>query len=226
MSKKLSKVVSAVSKSDFYCQNLLSRPEIETCTFTDLDIKKLIETNCFPNETVFHPFDQNLRSDMISKKWVCFPVTPFKMGFTYPFPEIVNEFFQRTGLSYIQAMPMLWRVLFMVNHLKKLYVLDFDIEELASIYDIKSHGSSRYLLKVKPGHEHLILKTTQNYDLWKKQFFFVERSSIEGGSELPYRWHTGRRILYLVMYFSFVFFLQDNLFSIFLRSHQVFRVGT
>ena len=200
MSKKMSKFVSKISESEFMCQNLLSKPETETCSFTDHDIKQLVKSECFPAKTIFHPFDQNLRSDMISKRWICFPATPFKLGFSYPFPDFVNEFFQRTGLSYIQAMPMLWRVLFMVNHLKNLHSLDFDIEELASVYEIKSHGSSRYLMKVKPGQEHLILKTTQNYDLWKKQFFFVERSSIEGGPELPYRWHTGRRILYPVIF--------------------------
>ena len=185
----------AAEMDDFKEQSLLSNPQDESCIFTDREVENI--KRLFPTGAIFKPFDQNLHSDAISETWVCFPAFPFQIGFSFPFPPLTTRFFEKTGLSFIQTMPMVWRTLITLERLIDLYNLDLDVADLALIYDLRSHGSSRYLLKHKLDHEPLILKCSQSNVLWKKQFFFVKRSSIPDGGSLPYRWITKcRKFLY------------------------------
>ena len=196
MGKKSTRSSFSASKSgddDFAIQNLLKNPEGEACVFTDREIDLL--QNNFSEGTVFKSFDQDLRSDAISKTWVCFPAYSFKIGYSYPFPALTTSFFKRTGLSFIQAMPMIWRTLFTLERLISERAIDFGLEEMAMVYHIRSHGSSRYIFKTQSGRDHLVLRSTQSTENWKKQFFFVKRSSIPGGDSLPYKWITKCRVL-------------------------------
>ena len=173
-------------------QNLLASPEQEVCQFSDLDIQSIVP--CFPENTVFHPFDPALRSDCSSSVWVCFPATPFLLGFTYPFPKLTSDFFKITGLSFIQAMPMVWRTFFTLEEIIRSQSVDFGVSELADVYNLVTHGSSRFVLKLKPDRSRLILKSTQNDPHWRHQFFFVRRDSIPEGESLPRKWVTKGRI--------------------------------
>ncbi|KAK1441332.1 hypothetical protein QVD17_07179 [Tagetes erecta] len=147
-------------------------------------------SGAFPPKTIFRAFDARAKSDFTSPEWVCFPAFPFGIGYTYPFPEFTARFFEVTGLSYAQTMPMIWRTLFTIEEIKRNQVVDFDLAELAYAYDIRAHGSNRFLLNIKPHQPHLVLKNTQNDPYWKYRFFFVKRSSLPDGEALPTRWLT------------------------------------
>ena len=100
-----------------------------------------------------------LKADLISPNWIAFPEYPFTLGLKYPFPGIISEFYKVTGLSFIQAMPIIWRVLYWINQLNQSKKLNIGVEEVASFYDLSTYGSCRFLFKVKPGHNHLVLRS-------------------------------------------------------------------
>ena len=195
MTKKSSRatpVPEVDDAGDLISQNLLASPEQEVCKFTDLDIQSIVPY--FPKNTVFHPFDSSLKSDCISSVWVCFPATPFLLGYSYPFPSLTTNFFKVTGLSFIQAMPMVWRTLFTLEEIIQSQSVELGVPELAYVYNLVTHGSSCFVLKLKPDQSRLILKSTQNDPHWRNQFFFVKRDSIPDGGSLPLKWVTKGRI--------------------------------
>ncbi|MFS8031713.1 hypothetical protein Hanom_Chr17g01549161 [Helianthus anomalus] len=51
-----------------------------------------------------------MKLNFVSPTWVCFLAFPFTIGFKYPFPSLVSEFFTLTGLSYAQIIPEMWRI--------------------------------------------------------------------------------------------------------------------
>ncbi|KAM0035202.1 hypothetical protein Hdeb2414_s0015g00443561 [Helianthus debilis subsp. tardiflorus] len=164
-------------------QGITKNPSMELCRFTDPEIDRL--RHCFPECTIFIPFDSSMKSDCISDVWITFPAIPFHIGFTYPFPFLTQSFFTLTGLCYIQAMSMVWRVLYTLEHMVERKGIDISLSELSQLYNLVSHGSHRFLFKSKPRQAHPIVKTTKNDSNWRNQFFFVRRDSILNGSHLP-----------------------------------------
>ena len=168
------------------CQGLLKDHPNETCRFTDADVNVISEF--FPESAEFRPYDPNACSDSVSDEWVCFPATPFLLGFCYPFPDLTEQLFACTGISFVQAMPMVWRVLSVIEEALASHPLEFSISELSYLYNLVTHGSSRFVLKSKIGRALPVLKTKRNDQKWKGQFFFVKRSTIPGGKRLPTKW--------------------------------------
>jgi hypothetical protein len=165
--------------------------EKEGCKFTDDDVSAL--RSCFPAGAIFRPFDVSVKSDCVSTEWICFPAYPFQLGFSYPFPDFTRSFFEISGISYIQAMPMVWRTLFTIEEILVQEEIKLNTSDLSVMYQLTTHGSNRFILKSRSGQSCPVLKTTQNDYGWKNQFFFVGRSSIPGGEQLPHRWVlTGR----------------------------------
>ncbi|KAJ0482333.1 hypothetical protein HanRHA438_Chr13g0610681 [Helianthus annuus] len=134
------------SSETFTQQNLLKNPEKEVCAFDNADTAALRASGAFPDNIVFRPFDRSIRSDVSSTDWICFPAYPFLLGLRYPFPEFMMQFFRTTGISFAQTMPMVWRVLIILNQIKNLHCPDLCIEDLPISYRLRSHGSSRFLL--------------------------------------------------------------------------------
>ena len=56
---------------------------------------------------------------------------PFVLGLKYPFPGIIYKFFEIAQISYIQAMPIVWRVLCWIEKLNQPRGLDIGLSELA-----------------------------------------------------------------------------------------------
>ncbi|KAJ0715398.1 hypothetical protein HanPI659440_Chr13g0500681 [Helianthus annuus] len=188
----------AMDAETFTQQNLLKNPEKEICAFDNADIAALRASGAFPDNTVFRPFDRSIRSDVSSTEWVCFPAYPFSLGLRYPFPEFMMQFFRTTGISFAQTMPMVWRVLIVLNQIKNLHCSDLRIEDLPIAYRLRSHGSSRFLL-FSTSSKPLILKATKNEDGWQRKFFFVKRDSIAEGASLPVEWLTTGRIINILI---------------------------
>ncbi|KAJ0734901.1 hypothetical protein HanPI659440_Chr11g0425701 [Helianthus annuus] len=169
-------------------QGIIRDSPMERCCFTDIQIDKI--RHCFPANVVFKPFDPTALSDFVSDTWVAFPATPFLIGYSYPFPTFTQSFFSLAGISYIQAMPMIWRVLYTFERIIEQEGIDLGMSELAELYDLTTFGSHRYLLKRKAGEDHPIFKVTKNDTNWKRRFFFVKRDSIPDGKDLPKEWAT------------------------------------
>ncbi|KAJ0916806.1 hypothetical protein HanPSC8_Chr06g0266111 [Helianthus annuus] len=104
-----------------------------------------------------------------------------------------QSFFSLTGISYIQAMPMIWRVLYTFERIIEQEGIDLGMAELAELYDLL-RWFHRYLLKRKAGEDHPIFKVTKNDTNWKRRFFFVKRDSIPDGKDLPKEWATHGRV--------------------------------
>ncbi|KAJ0740129.1 hypothetical protein HanOQP8_Chr06g0213421 [Helianthus annuus] len=173
-------------------QDLLKNPSMKLCRFTDPEIEQI--RHCFPEGTVFRAFDSSIKSDCKSDTWVSFPDAPFQIGFSYPFPAFTQSFFTLTGLCYIQAMTMLWRVLYTLEQIINNEGIDLSLTELNHLYNLVRHGSHRFLFKAKPQHPHPLLKVTKNDTNWRNQFCFVRRDSIPNGNHLPKKWNLKGRI--------------------------------
>ncbi|KAM0052827.1 hypothetical protein Hdeb2414_s0007g00252911 [Helianthus debilis subsp. tardiflorus] len=170
-------------------QNLIREPEKEICSFNNADIAALKGSGAFPVGAVIRPFDREVRSDTSSDEWVCFFTYPFSLGLRYPFPPFISRFFELTGLSYVQTMPMVWRVLMVLDQIKSRHCPDLCIKDLPIAYRLRSHGNSHFLL-FSTSKNPLILKATKNEYQWQRKFFFVKRDSIDEGFDLPVRWLT------------------------------------
>ncbi|KAM0051596.1 hypothetical protein Hdeb2414_s0007g00238351 [Helianthus debilis subsp. tardiflorus] len=128
-------------------QGLTKNPSMVLCRFTDPDVDRL--HSYFPDGTIFRPFNSSTKSDSVSDVWIAFPATPFLIGFTYPFPVLTEGFFTLTGLCYIQAMPMVWRILYTLEHIIEQEGVDIGMSELSQLYNLVSHGSYRYLFQMQ-----------------------------------------------------------------------------
>ncbi|KAJ0874583.1 hypothetical protein HanPSC8_Chr11g0465971 [Helianthus annuus] len=169
-------------------QGIIKDSPTERCCFTDAHVDRI--RHCFPADAVFKSFTSTALSDFVSDTWVIFPATPFTIGYSYPFPAFTQSFFSLTGISYIQAMPMIWRVLYTFERIIEQEGIDLGMAELAALYDLTTFGSHRYLLKRKAGEDHPVLKVTKNDTNWKRRFFFVRRDSLPDGNDLPKEWAT------------------------------------
>ncbi|MFS7929130.1 hypothetical protein Hanom_Chr04g00328891 [Helianthus anomalus] len=180
------------SRSDFHSLPIYLTPIsshfIEVCSFDNADIAVLRASGAFYDRAVIHLFDRSLRSDVSSEEWICFSAYPFSLSLHYPFPEFIMQFFRTTGLSFAQTIPMVWRVLIVLNQIKALHVPDLCIEDILIAYSLRSHGNNRFLL-FSTSSNPLILKVTRNEDGWQRKFFFVRRDSITEGDS-PVKWLT------------------------------------
>ncbi|KAJ0623034.1 hypothetical protein HanIR_Chr01g0027261 [Helianthus annuus] len=183
-------------------QGIIKDSPTERCCFTDPQIDKI--RHFFPANTFFKPFDPTALSDYISENWVAFPVTPFMIGYSYPFPQFTQSFFSLTGISYIQ------RVLYTLERIIEQEGIDLGMSELAEMYDLTTFGSHRYLFKRKAGEEHPVFKATKNDTNWKRRFFFVRRDSIPNGKDLPRKWTTQGRIEDLEKDHQIILFLHKD----------------
>ncbi|MFS8023645.1 hypothetical protein Hanom_Chr16g01453881 [Helianthus anomalus] len=147
----------------FHEQNLLKEPSKEVCSFDNADIAALRASGAFPAGAIIRPCDQEVRSDFCYDEWVCFFAYPFSIGLRYPFPAFISQFFDLTGLSYAQIIPMVWHVLVSLDQIKARHMSDLCIEDLPMAYRLRSHGSSRFLL-FSTSKDPLILKATKNED--------------------------------------------------------------
>ncbi|KAF5810143.1 hypothetical protein HanRHA438_Chr04g0175601 [Helianthus annuus] len=184
---------SGDSTPTFIHKNILQDPEKEICSFDSAHLPALKSPGIFPDGTVFRPFDREIRSDMVSNEWLCFNTFPFTLGLRFPFPDFISEFFHVTNISFSQTMPMLWRVLLVLDRIKNAHIPDLSIHDLLLAYQLRCHGSCRFLF-YSTSSDPLILRATRNEEEWKSKFFFVKRNSIPGLAEHPVKWLRKGRI--------------------------------
>lgn len=173
--------------TDFKDQMILDFSEEETYNFGNAEITALRKTRFFPEGAVFRPFDPKTKADLMSSKWVYFLSYPFSIGMTYPFSDLVTDFFEITGLAYSQVMPMMWRFLYTIDRLNDIHETQIGLPEICSFYKLWTHGNHRYVFKVRTRSDCLLEKMKNNDGDRKRGFFFVRRDSI-GGEDLPEKW--------------------------------------
>ncbi|MFS7916759.1 hypothetical protein Hanom_Chr03g00181111 [Helianthus anomalus] len=178
---------SGDSAHTFIHQNILQDLEKELCSFDSAHLSALKSSSIFLEEMVFQPYDREIRSDMVSNEWFFFNAFPFTLGLRFPFPDFITEFFQVTKISFNQTMPMLWRVLLILDRIKNAHIPDLSIHDLPLAYRLRCHGSCRFLF-YSTSSDPLILRATMNEEQWKSKFFFMKRNSILGGVEYPVKW--------------------------------------
>ncbi|KAD3338112.1 hypothetical protein E3N88_33633 [Mikania micrantha] len=179
---------SDFDSDDFTDQNILSLNRQNRNVLNDDRIDLLRLSKTFPDETIFHHFSKNLKADHVSPTWTCFPEYPFTLGLKYPFSDLILNFFLTTKLCFPQLMPMGWRLLHTLDQLNHHFGLDIGIPEISLMYQLRTHGSSRFVLQRRSGAPILVSRITFNEDEWRNRFFFVKRSSIPHGEILPLKW--------------------------------------
>lgn len=55
-----------------------------------------------------------------------------------------------THFPFVQIMPMVWRILFWIEHVNKTKNLDLGLPEIASVYDLRNFGFFHIIFKIKP----------------------------------------------------------------------------
>lgn len=139
----------------------------------------------FSPDTLFKPYDPLIQPNFISSSWVCFPEYPFSLGLKFPFSGVISEFFKVTKLPYIQVTPIIWRIMYSVEHLNQTHDRDMDLAKLSHVYDLSTFDNSRFLFKFKFNKSPLVLKTKHSDGAWKERYFFVRRDSIPNEDLLP-----------------------------------------
>ncbi|MFS7914966.1 hypothetical protein Hanom_Chr02g00159741 [Helianthus anomalus] len=65
-------------------------------------------------------------------------------------------------MSYAQTMPVIWRVLYVLNKLADSHGLNFGIQDLSSVYSPRTLGFSRCVFQILLGQFYMVLRATQN----------------------------------------------------------------
>ena len=178
------------------------------------DIDRYWKSDIFPTGAEIRGCDFYFRPDFISPVWVAFPEYPFLLGLKFPFSGIIEEFFSKTGIPYIQTTLGVWRILHWISLLNENKGMNVGLEEIASVYDIKPLRSFWFVLKRKPGRTPLVEDFSQEDGLWKERFFLVKRSTIPLGETLPMEWI--QESLSVLWQFPFSFSSFNFMFSCFL----------
>lgn len=141
---RLSSSLSGSPMSDFIEQNLLVSTLAETYNFTDKDIARMKSDELFSEGMVFRLFDSRLRSDHVSKIWVCFLRILFLSDFPIPFLFSLHGSL-RLWSELCSDDANVWMVLFMRNKLVTSHNLQFNVYDLASVYKLRNYDSSRII---------------------------------------------------------------------------------
>ena len=179
---------SSDDNSNFRDLGILPFDDQNTNVFDESHIQLLKLSKSFPDNAVFHHYDPLLKADHASDKWVCFPEYPFTLGLRNPFPDLIMDFFELTGLCFPQLMPMAWRLLFTIDRLNHNFGVNIGLPGLSLVYQLRTHGHSRFVLQRRSDRVALVPNVTMNENERRNKFFFVKRSSIPGGSLLPVSW--------------------------------------
>ena len=158
------------------------------CSLRIEDIDRYRKSNIFPTGAEIRDCDFYFCPDFISPTWVAFPEYPFLLGLKFPFTGVVGEFFSRTGIPFIQTTSGVWIILYWIDRLNESKSMNIGLEEIGSVYDIKSLRSFWFVLKRKPGRTPLVEDFSQDDGCWKERYFFVKRSTIPLGEALPMEW--------------------------------------
>ncbi|MFS7978281.1 hypothetical protein Hanom_Chr10g00913691 [Helianthus anomalus] len=80
---------------------------------------------------------------MVSNEWLCFNSFPFTLGLRFLIPDFITEFFRITKINFSQTMPMLGRVLLILNRIKNAHIPELFVHDLSLAYRLRCHGSCR-----------------------------------------------------------------------------------
>lgn len=157
-------VISKVDNKGFIFQDfidlcILFQSQKGVTNFQTKKPKFFYSEEKFPLETIFKPFNTNLKPNFISPIWIYFYYLPFQIGISCTFPTLISEFFEVTHFDYAQITPILWRILFWINHRNNTNNLYLGLPEIANIQNLRTFCFARIILKISPRKNHLVINT-------------------------------------------------------------------
>ena len=146
--------------------------------FSDGEIDDFLEKNGLPLFTKAKAPTPNERPDDCPKGWVVLYEYPFKIGYTFPSNPLMTKLLTILQLSPAQLIPLLWRVLHVIDKLTTDMGMDFGLEDLLYMYELRKVENTRYTFVLKSGRKSLVENSGANDRGWKKRYVFVNESLI------------------------------------------------
>ncbi|MFS7942821.1 hypothetical protein Hanom_Chr06g00493011 [Helianthus anomalus] len=100
--------------------------------------------------------------------------SPSRWVSDFLFSDFIMDFLRSTGLSFSQTMPMIWRVLVILDRIKNTHIPELCVNDLPVVYRLRSHGSSRFLL-YSTSNNPLGLRASRIEEDLKTKLFFCEK---------------------------------------------------
>lgn len=89
-------------------------------------------------------------------------------------------------------MPLVWRVVHVIDKLVTDMGLEFGLEDLLYMYEVRKVENTRYTFFLKPRCKSLVENSSANDRGWKKRYVFVDKSLIgENYHFLHEGWNAG-----------------------------------
>lgn len=110
---------------------------------------------------------------------------------TFPFFDLVKDVLSTLHVAPGQLMPFAWRTLACLDAIEAKHHFKIDAEVVKCFYSLKKFSGCRFGFVNKKKDEPLILNNdVMNDRIWKLDYFFVDRTSIEkDDSYLLDRWN-------------------------------------
>lgn len=164
----------------FHPLNLLNASDSVPGTLTQADLHRILKVGGFPESTVARLPSPADRADSFKEGWICFFEYPFRIGHSFPFSRLVQDFLVSLELAPCQVMPHTWRLLQTIDEVSSSKGIDFSFDALWRSYYLSTRGSCRFQLRPRRGKGSLVFNLDVNDRGWRSRFFFVERESLGG----------------------------------------------
>ncbi|XP_048503160.1 uncharacterized protein LOC125498888 [Beta vulgaris subsp. vulgaris] len=146
--------------------------------FIEDDIDNFLEKSELSISTKVRAPTSEERPNDCPKGWVVLYEYPFKIGYKFPLNSLMTQLLSVMQVSPAQIMPLVWRVVHVIDKLAQDANMEFTLEDILYMYEIKRVEVSRYTFFLKPGKHSLVENSGANDRGWKKRYFFVNKKSM------------------------------------------------
>ena len=167
------------------------------------DLARVLTAGNFPPGTKAVLPGRGVSADWRKDGWVCMHEYAFRIGHVMPFSPLVRSFLITFGFAPSQIMPTAWRILLQFEKIGVEHAIPVALADVMLHYNVYLGGGNRVSLKIKDGHEVVILITSCSDRAWAERFFFVEIASLGPDCEGLFldTWKTEGNLSCLYMYF-------------------------
>lgn len=155
--------------------------------FTEEDVDTFPEKSGLPISSKTRIPKEDERLDDCPDGWIVFYDYPFKIGCRFPLNPLMKELLTIMQVSPAHIMPLVWRVVHVIDKLKQGMGMTFTVEDLLYLYQAKTVENTRYTFFLKPGRRSLVENSGANDRGWKKRYLFVNKKISGKRLRLPAR---------------------------------------
>lgn len=172
--------------------------------FTEDDIDNFLDKSGLPISTKIRAPTRDERPDECPEGWVVLYEYPFKIGYEFPLNSLMTQLLSVMQVSPAQIMPLVWRVIHVIDKLTQDTNMEFTLEDLLYLYEVKRVEVSRYTFFLKTGKHSLVENSGANDRGWKKRYFFVNKKSMGKSFDFLYDgWNSeGTYLSFLCLFLS------------------------